>query len=71
MYSPGFLKDDFMRYLNENAEVDFLKHRSKFITAHSSNGYKRSITELLGDESLKAQLGDVKAAEEVSFLCFY
>jgi protein pelota len=32
---------------------------------HSSSGHKRSIAELLSDESIQSQLGHVKAADEV------
>ena len=51
-YSPGFLKDDFMKYFTEKAvrvgDVQFIKQKSKFLKAHTSSGHKRSIDELLG-----------------------
>lgn len=70
--SPGFYKDDFMRFLIDHAtrvgDTPFLKQRSKFIKAHTSSGFKRAIDELLGDPDFQSRLGDVKAADEVRAL---
>lgn len=67
--SPGFLREDFMVFLAETAvqrnDIELIKNKSKFVKVHSSSGYKRSIAELLSDASLKSQLGEVKAADEV------
>lgn len=67
--SPGFLKDDFMQYLNDRAirteDTVLIKNKTKFIKAHTSSGYKRAIEEMLSMPELVAQLGDVKAADEV------
>ena len=42
MGSPGFVKDDFMKFLFEKAtrvgDRDLLKQRSKFLKAHTSSG---------------------------------
>jgi hypothetical protein len=47
--------------------VELVKNKSKFVKVHASSGYKRSIAELLGDEAIRLQLGDVKAADEVTY----
>ena len=49
--SPGFLNEDFLRYMFERAVRDedavLIKNRTKFIKAHTSSGYKHAIAELL------------------------
>ena len=68
--SPGFLKDDFMKFLTAKAvrvgDMEFIKQKSKFLKAHTSSGYRRAIDELLGNPDFSAQLNNVKAADEVS-----
>ena len=68
--SPGFLKDDFMRYLTAKAvrvgDLEFIKQKSKFLKAHTSSGYKKAIEELLGNPEFSQQLLAVKAADEVT-----
>ena len=63
------MRDDFMKYVNQTAvqrsDSALIKNKSKFIKVHSSGGFKRCIGELLADDSVKAMLGDVKAADEV------
>ena len=67
--SPGFLRDDFLKFVNETAvqrsDTVLIKNKSKFVKVHSSGGFKRCIAELLADDSVKAMLSDVKAADEV------
>ena len=73
--SPGFLKDDFYTFACERsmgADDKFLKHKSKFLRAHASSGHKKAIDEMLSDEGVVTQMGDVKAAKEVRELAeFY
>jgi protein pelota len=67
--SPGFLKDDFYRYMEETAirqdDTGFLKQKSKFLRAHASSGHKKAIDEMLGNPEIQSQMEDVKAAKEV------
>ena len=69
LFSPGFLKDDFMKYLLAKAirvgDMEFVKQKSKFLKAHTSSGYKKAIEELLGNPEFSQQLLAVKAADEV------
>jgi protein pelota len=70
--SPGFLRDEFMRYYEEQCvklnETILMKNRNKFLKAHTSCGYKHAIDEMLGDQNLRGPLGDVAAAGEVNAL---
>lgn len=45
-----------------------LDNRSKFITCHSSSGFKHSLKEVLSDPLLQNRLADTKAAKEVKAL---
>jgi protein pelota len=72
VFSPGFLKDDFMVFFEEqcvkNNDTPLLRQKSKFFKAHTTSGHKHSIEEILTDPSLKTQLMEVKAAGEVRAL---
>jgi protein pelota len=69
--SPGFTNDDFMQLVAERAvkeeEVVVVKNKSKFLKAHTSSGHRRAVDEMLSNPDLAGPLGDIKAAEEVSF----
>ena len=45
--SPGFVKDQFMTYLEQQAIKNDIKiildNKSKFILAHASSGFKHSL----------------------------
>jgi len=70
--SPGFIKDDFVKFMTETAtrqgDTALLKQRSKIILTHATSGHKNAIDDMLGNPELQAQLLDVKAAEEVKAL---
>eukprot|EP01041_Mallomonas_annulata_P003773 gene3773-7490_t len=70
--SPGFLKDDFYKFMLETAErrgdVVLLHNKSKFLRSYVSSGFKNAVDELLSNSELKSQLADVKAADEVRAL---
>lgn len=70
--SPGFLKDDLLKYIMERAtsqgETAVLKQRSKIVTTYASSGYKKAIDDLLGNPDLSTQLRDIRAADEVRAL---
>lgn len=70
--SPGFLKDDFYKYMIDRATQEdkspITKNKHKFITTHASSGHKKSLEELFENKSLHAHLADVKAVAEMKAL---
>jgi len=70
--SPGFLKDDFYRFLLEEAQrrdiKPLLENKSKFLCCHSSSGHMHAIKEILEDPQVTIRLADTKAAGEVKVL---
>lgn len=51
--SPGFVKEDFHKYLMEQAvrqdDKLLLENKSKFLLCHSSSGHKHALDEVLND----------------------
>jgi len=70
--SPGFVKDQFFTYMQEEAQKHELKvlieNKAKFLLVHSSSGHKYSLKDILSDPSLQGKLADTKAAAEVRAL---
>jgi len=70
--SPAFFKDDFYKYLIEEAVRQDLKYimenKHKFLLVHSSSGHMGSLKEILLDASVTSQLEDTKAARDVRVL---
>ncbi|CAD5120777.1 DgyrCDS9337 [Dimorphilus gyrociliatus] len=71
--SPGFVKDDFYRYLmNQAVKVEslkiFLDNKSKFTFAKSTSGFKHSLRGVLEDPNVQQLLSDTKAISEVKAL---
>lgn len=70
--SPGFIKDQFLTYMNTYAVKNIstckilLDNRSKFMPLHCSSGFKHSIKEMFEDPNLAARLSDTKALGEVN-----
>ena len=54
--SPGFLKDDFFKYLMEEAvrqdKKILLQNKSVFLLVHSSSGHKQALDEVMLDPVL-------------------
>jgi len=74
--SPGFVKDQFYEYMFQQAvKLDLkplLENKSKFMTVHSSSGFKHSLKEILANPAISVKLADTKAASEVKALdAFY
>ncbi|CAB3359850.1 Hypothetical predicted protein [Cloeon dipterum] len=74
--SPGFVKDQFMEYLVQQASKTdnkvLIDNRSKFLLVHASSGFKHSLREVLADPAVVAKMADTKAAGEVKALdAFY
>lgn len=67
--SPGFVKDQFVEYMwqqaNKNDIRTLLDCKEKFLLAHSSTGFKHSIREILSDPLIQPKLEDTKAVQEV------
>lgn len=67
--SPGFVKDQFVEYMwqqaNKHEMKALLDNRDKFLLAHSSTGFKHSIREILSDPLIQPKLEDTKAVQEV------
>jgi len=70
--SPGFVKDDFFRFLMDEAQRrdlrDIIENKSKFLLCHSSSGHMHAIKEILEDPAVTVRLADTKAAGEVKVL---
>ncbi|XP_014206077.1 protein pelota [Copidosoma floridanum] len=70
--SPGFVRDQFMNYMIQQAVKTenklILENKSKFIVVHSSSGFKHSLKEVLLDPVVAARISDTKALGEVKAL---
>mmetsp|Transcript_17224 Transcript_17224/g.25761 ORF Transcript_17224/g.25761 Transcript_17224/m.25761 type:complete len:429 (-) Transcript_17224:138-1424(-) len=70
--SPGFLKDDFMNFLNDTAvrrgDTVLVQNKSKFLRVNASSGHKNAIEQVLASSEVRSQLNDVKAVAEVRAL---
>lgn len=74
--SPGFVKDQFMEYMIQQAiKTDnklLMENKSKFMLVHSSSGFKHSLKEILAESTVMSRISDTKAAGEVKALeAFY
>ncbi|XP_012251512.2 protein pelota [Athalia rosae] len=74
--SPGFVKNQFMDYmLQEASRTDnkvILDNKAKFMLVHASSGFKHSLREVLADPAVVSRVADTKAASEVRALeAFY
>eukprot|EP00005_Dracoamoeba_jomungandri_P007467 CAMPEP_0174269536 /NCGR_PEP_ID=MMETSP0439-20130205/41404_1 /TAXON_ID=0 /ORGANISM="Stereomyxa ramosa, Strain Chinc5" /LENGTH=386 /DNA_ID=CAMNT_0015358375 /DNA_START=20 /DNA_END=1180 /DNA_ORIENTATION=- len=67
--SPGFTKDQFFTYMQQEATKRDLKvlkdNFSKFILAHSNSGHRYAIKELMQNPEVLEKMQDTKAAAEV------
>ncbi|XP_031553957.1 protein pelota homolog [Actinia tenebrosa] len=70
--SPGFVKDQFLDYMFQQATKmewkNLLDNKSKFLSVHSSSGHKHALKEILSDPSIASRLADTKASSEVKSL---
>jgi len=71
--SPGYVKDDFFKYLVEESSrrsdlKDLLKNKDRFILVHASSGYTQALDQVLSDPGIQTRLADVQAAREVQVL---
>jgi protein pelota len=70
--SPGFVKDDFYKHLNDGSSLaeykPILENRSKIVLVHSSSGQKQALSEILADPLIQSQLSETKYAQEIKLL---
>ncbi|XP_076549213.1 pelota mRNA surveillance and ribosome rescue factor [Osmia lignaria lignaria] len=70
--SPGFVKDQYMDYMVQQAVQSdnkiILENKSKFLLVHSSSGFKHSLKEILADPAVVSRISETKAASEVKAL---
>jgi len=70
--SPGFVKDDFFTYMNNEAvrrdDKVLMENRAKFVLCHASSGHKHALEEVLNNPNIASRLADTKAAGEVKAL---
>jgi protein pelota len=70
--SPAFLKDDFFKFIMEEAVKNddkiILENKSKFLLVHSSSGFKHALKEVLADPSVTAKMDQTAAFNEVKTL---
>ncbi|KAG7196539.1 hypothetical protein KM043_018561 [Ampulex compressa] len=74
--SPGFVRDQFMDYMMQQAiQTDIkvlLENKGKFLLVHASSGFKHSLKEVLAEPTVISRISDTKAAGEVRALeAFY
>jgi len=72
MGSPGFVKDDFFKYLQEEMvrrdDRPFIENKSKFVLCKASSGHKHALDEVFSDPAIMARMNDTKVAREVEAL---
>ena len=70
--SPGFVKDDFYKYMQQEAvrreDRVLIENKSKFVLCKASSGHKHALEEVFSDPSIMAQLTETKVAKEVDIL---
>ena len=66
--SPGFLKDEFYKYLFEEAvrkeERSLIENKSKFVLVSCSSGHKHSLEEVMQDDRIQGRLSNTRFAKE-------
>lgn len=70
--SPGFLREQFLKWLWETCvrldKKSLLEQKSKFLAVHSSSGHKHALAEILASPAAAAMLANTKYAEETKLL---
>lgn len=74
---PGFTKDDFVRWVDEEVGRrgeegrSLQKSRSKWVLMHANSAHKHALAEVLADPATLARVADIKAAAEVAALATF
>ncbi len=70
--SPGYVKDDFFKYMTEQSirrdDRAIIENRRKFVLCKASSGHKHALEEVFSDASIMEQMNDTKVAKEVETL---
>mmetsp|Transcript_16210 Transcript_16210/g.23836 ORF Transcript_16210/g.23836 Transcript_16210/m.23836 type:complete len:411 (-) Transcript_16210:957-2189(-) len=70
--SPGFVKDDFFKYLAAEAvrreDRTLVVNKGKCVLCKASSGHKHALEEVLSDPAIMSKIEDTKVAREVSVL---
>lgn len=70
--SPGFVKDDFFKYLREESvrreDRPFIENKEKFVLCRSSSGHKHALEDVFADPAIMSQMTETKFAKEVEIL---
>ena len=70
--SPGFVKDDFFKYLQEEAvrrdDRPIIENKKKFVLCKASNGHKHALEEVFSNPAIMARMDDTKVAKETEVL---
>ena len=70
--SPGYVKDDFFKYLQEESvrrdDRPLIENKSKFVLCKASNGHKHALDEVFSDPAIMTRMNDTKVAREVEVL---
>ncbi|KAL7580219.1 hypothetical protein ACA910_012964 [Epithemia clementina (nom. ined.)] len=70
--SPGFVKDDFFKYLLEEStkreDRAIIENKHKFVLCRASSGHKHALEEVFSDPAIMARMNDTKVAKEVDVL---
>ena len=70
--SPGYVKDDFYKYLCEQSvrrdDRKLLENKGKFVLCKASSGHKHALEEVFSDENIMAKMTETKIAKEVDAL---
>lgn len=70
--SPGFVKDDFFQYMQQEAvrreDRPFIENKQKFVLCKSSSGHKHALDEVFSDPAIMAQMTETKVAKEVDMI---
>ncbi|KFD52090.1 hypothetical protein M513_07072 [Trichuris suis] len=70
--SPGFVREQFCKYMFERAAAEgnkaLLDNKDKFLLVHSTSGFKHALKEVLADPQVSNRLMDTKATGEIKAL---
>ncbi|KAI0982982.1 hypothetical protein GJ496_002397 [Pomphorhynchus laevis] len=75
--SPGFLKEQFLEHMIQMASKNpsnfkmFADNKDKFILAHSSNGFKSALNDILQDQSILKKMSSTKAVLQMRDLQYF
>ena len=70
--SPGYVKDDFFKYVQQEAvrrdDRPLIENKTKFVLCKASNGHKHALEEVFSDPGIMSRMTDTKVAKETEVL---